>query len=299
MIVCSILFAGCAEAVPAAILHDADDIGYIHCTQNQADISISSGQAFIYDVKNEEFIYKKGEDKIIYPASTTKLLTVLYALTLLSPDEVVTPGNELELVAPDSSIAYIKSHHSLTVEMLIEGMLLPSGNDAAYALAAAAGKVLSLDDNIDGKSAVSLFIDGMNEYSSNIGLCGSSFTSPDGYYEPDHYTTLEDIALISIIASQNNIISKYAKLSSDAVTYESGHTNTWVNTNLMLDSESPYYSPYVTGLKTGSAGSGNYSLILTVDIDECEYIIGIFSSKEKNDRYTDALTIINYLVKNR
>ena len=134
----------------------------------------------------------------------------------------------------------------------------------------------------------------------DIGLCGSNFTSPDGYYESNHYTTLEDIALISVMASQNEIITKYSKLSSDSVIYASGHTNTWINTNLMLDPESAYYSPYVTGLKTGSAGSGNYSLILTVTLDDGhEYIIGIFSSDGKNDRYTDALTIINYLVNNR
>jgi len=282
------------------VLHGVDDIGYIPCTSKEADIKISSKQAFVYDVENGEFIYKKGSENIIYPASTTKLLTVLFALTILSPDEIVTPGNELELIAPDSSIAYIKSHHSLTVEMLIEGMLLPSGNDAAYALAAAAGKKLSDNGNIDGKSAVSLFIDGINEYASGIGLCGSSFTSPDGYYEPNHYTTLEDIALISIMASQNDTIAKYAHMHSDNVIYASGHTNTWINTNLMLDPESQFYSPYVTGLKTGSAGTGNYSLILTLTLDNGrEYIIGIFSSAEKNDRYTDALTIIDYLVNNR
>lgn len=300
VIVSSVLFTGCAEALPAAVLHGADDIGYIPCTSNKAKIQIDSKQAFVYDVEMGEFIYKKGAENIIYPASTTKLLTILYALTILSLDEVVTPGNELELIASDSSIAYIKSHHSLTVEMLIEGMLLPSGNDAAYTLAAAAGKKLSQDGNIDGKGAVSLFIDGMNEYAASIGLCGSSFTSPDGYYASNHYTTLEDIALISIMASQNDIIAKYARIPSDNVIYASGHSNTWINTNLMLDPESQFYSPYVTGLKTGSAGTGNYSLILTLELDDGrEYIIGIFSSAEKNDRYTDALTIIDHLVNNR
>ena len=297
--VCSVLFTACSEAVPTAVLHEINDIGYIPYTSDEANIKIASKQAFVYDVEKEMFIYKKGSENIIYPASTTKLLTVLYALTLLNLDEVVTPGNELELVAPDSSIAYIKSHHSLTVEMLIEGMLLPSGNDAAYVLAAAAGKVLAENNNIDGKSAVSLFLDGMNKYALDIGLCGSNFTSPDGYYAPLHYTTLEDIALVSVMASQTDIISKYSRLHSDNVIYASGHSNRWVNTNLMLDPESIYYCPYVTGLKTGSAGEGNYSLIITVDLDDGrEYIIGIFSSQNKNERYADALTIIDYLVKN-
>ncbi len=293
-----LLLASCAGERPAAVLHSENDVGYIPCVAEQLDIDILSGQAFVYDVANHEFIYKKGEELVVYPASTTKLLTILFALELLGLDEIITPGSELALVASDSSIAYIKSHHRLSVEMLIEGMLLPSGNDAAYALAAAAGKKLAGSEDIDGREAVEYFIRGMNEYAEQIGLCGSRFTSPDGYYNDNHYTTTEDIALISMIASQNEIIMKYAGMKYDNVTYASGHTNRWINTNLMLDDESEFFCEYVTGLKTGSAGAGNYNLICTVTLDDGsrEYIIGLFSSDNKENRYRDALKIIDHLI---
>ncbi len=297
ILIISVVFSSCSGDRPPAKLHSADDKGYIPCVAEQLDIEVSSGQAFVYDIESGEFLYKKGEKTVVYPASTTKLLTILYALELLSPDEIVAPSNELELVAKDSSIAFIKTYHRLSVEMLIEGMMLPSGNDAAYVLAAAAGRKLTDDKSIDGKEAVRLFVDGMNNYAREIGLCGSHFTSPDGYYTDAHYTTIEDIALISLLACRNEIIMKYAGMQYDDVVYASGHSNHWTNTNLMLDKDSIYYSAYVTGLKTGSAGAGNYSLICTFELDggKRKYIIGLFASETKEDRYRDAKKVIDYL----
>lgn len=295
LILClSILLVSCTQKRPEAVLHDANSVGYIPCISNDEYIEISSEQAFVYDIGAGGFTYIKGADRVLYPASTTKLLTVLYALTLLEPDELVTPGDELSLVHNGSSVAYINSSHTLMVEMLIEGMLIPSGNDAAYALAAAGGKRLySGDDEISGERAVELFMNGMNEYAKEIGLCGSRFLTPDGYSDEGHYSTLEDIAIIASLAYKNDIIRKYAAMPEDDVVYASGHTNHWKNTNLMLDKESEYYSPYVTGLKTGSLGRGNYSLICSVEISERTYIVGVFSSKSAETRFDDMLTLID------
>lgn len=289
---------GCTKPRRHAVLHKEDQNGYIPCVSTMADVGISSEQAFVYDIASESFSYLKGEKNVIYPASTTKLLTIVYALTLLSPDELVTPGDEIELVKEGSSLAYVNSKHTLTVEMLIEGMLLPSGNDAAYALAAAAGRKLSSDTGISGKEAVALFIDGLNAYARQMGLCGSNFESPDGYWEKSHYSTVEDIALVAAAAYKNEIIRKYCGMHSDDVVYASGQTNHWTNTNLMLDKNSKYYDSRVTGLKTGSLGRGNYSLICSVEFrNGSSYIVGIFSSATSNSRYDDMLTIINALDK--
>ncbi len=298
---CAVLFlASCAEALPAASLPTPDSIGYIPTASETLSLSLESDAAFVYDVQNECFIYLCGQDEILYPASTTKLLTILYAQTLLASDELVTPTDELSLVRENSTIAYVKSHHTLSAEMLIEGMLLPSGNDAAYALAAAAGRKLVCED-VSGVEAVSLFLDGMNGYAASLGLVGSNFTSPDGYFDENHYTTVVDMAIIAREAYNNPTVRKYSSLPSDDVTYASGHTNTWKNTNLCLDPSSEFYSPYVTGLKTGSAGKGNYSLIASAELDDGgvihEYIIGLFRGEDEHDRYRDVLKIIDTLKK--
>ncbi len=277
---------------PLATLHGEHDAGYIPVSTEMLDIDVLAPQAFVYDCRAEQIIYSKGKERVVYPASTTKLLTILCALEYLAPDEIVTPGEELALVETGSSIAYISREHKLSVEMLIEGMLLPSGNDAAYVLAAAAGH--RIDPSVKGKEAVAAFMHEMTEYGTRIGLVGTRFTTPDGLAGGEHYSTVEDIILIARLAMENDIIRRYAALHEDSVIYASGHTNHWVNTNAMLDPDSPWYHAAVTGLKTGSLDK-NYCLIATVEQEGRAYIVGVFGARQKTDRYADALTVIDAL----
>lgn len=273
------------DALPAATLH-ADSFDY----KPMESLSTKAPQAFVYDVNEEMFLLLKGEDKVIYPASTTKLLTALLALEYLSPDEVITCGEEVAFIESGSSVAYIKEGMSLSVSMLIEGMLLPSGNDAAYALAAATGRKIAGDDTISAREAVEAFVERMNSYGKQIGLCGSHFCVPDGYYGDEHYSTIEDMMIISRLAMQNEEIMRYAKIAQELVVYESGESNTWVNTNLCLDQNSEYYCKYITGLKTGSL-DGYYNIICTASDGEKNYIIGLFGLNRKESRYLEAKKI--------
>lgn len=279
---------------PDANLHEKDDLGYIPVSNEVLDVSVSAPHVFVYDCNRGEIVYRKGHDRILYPASTTKLLTILCALEHLSPTDVITPGEELSLVGEGSSIAYINKNHKLTVEMLIEGMLLPSGNDAAYVLAAAAGNRMS-DGEATGVEAVDVFMQGMAAYGRTLGLNGTHFTVPDGYAGTDHYSTLEDMLLIARAAAENEIIGRYAGVYRDDVTYASGHKNTWTNTNVMLNPDSPYYRPSVTGLKTGSL-DGNFCVITTVTSGDEQYIIGVFGAATKTARFADTVTIIDNLL---
>lgn len=293
----AVVMIGCLRADPMlerpfATLHEKNDAGYIPVSAQPLDISIRSPQAFVYDCEAGEIVYRKGEERVVYPASTTKLLTILCALEYLSPDEIVTPGDELSLVGAGSSIAYVKENHTLSVEMLIEGMLLPSGNDAAYALAAAAGH--RIDPSAKGKEAVAAFMREMVAYGERIGLVGTCFTTPDGLAGEEHYSTVEDIILIARMAMQNEVIRRYAALHEDDVTYASGHTNHWINTNAMLDPDSPWYHSAVKGLKTGSL-ENNYCLIATVEQEGRAYIIGVFGARQKTERYADVLTVLDVL----
>lgn len=262
-------------------------------------VKINSTHAFVYDYSDGDVnkMYD-GESEIIYPASITKLLTALTALDILPADTVITPGDEVYLSPEGASSAYIRPHHQLTLEMLIEGMMLPSGNDAAYAIAAACGLEADSgwikyadDGTYSREAAVEVFVMKMNEYARNLGCTGSNFTTPDGFAGDEHYSTLDDMLLICKAAAENEIIMKYAAMQSDNVVYASGHTNTWVNTNLMLDPESEFYNENVIGLKTGSL-AGNYSLAILYDDGENRLLIGVFGAKDEVGRYEDAETLI-------
>lgn len=289
LLIFCILLSACGE--PSAVRHSEGDAGYIPTAASPISVSgVSADAYFVYDCNAEELVAVKGADKLIYPASVTKLLTALYALTLLSPEEIITPGDELELVREGSSVAYIKSHHQLTVEMLIEGMMIPSGNDAAYVLAAAAGK--RLDPSSDGKQAVERFMAGMNEYAVTLGLCSSNFTVPDGLAGKEHYSSVEDMVVVSKLAFENELILTYGGMASADVVYESGHTNTWVNTNLLLDEDSQYYDPRVIAGKTGSL-EGCYNVIFLAEQDGNRYIIGVFGSSGKEARFADGIRVMD------
>lgn len=287
------ILPSCADVRANSVLHDRENAYAIAYSDAMHEINIQSPQGFVYDVQNDCFVFSKGEDKVVYPGSTSKLVTALYALSVLPADEVITAGDELDFVKPGSSIAYIKKGHGLTVEMLVEGMLLPSGNDAAYVLAAAVGRKTA-GRELSAHDAILSFTEGVNDYAWKLGLCGTEITVPDGYADETHYTTTEDMALIAKAAMAHPIIAKYACIYSDDVVYASGETNTWVSTNKLLDRGSKYYSRYAKGLKTGSI-SGEYSLLFAFCFDDGrEYIAGVFGADNKNERFADANKIIDY-----
>ncbi|MBE6622273.1 MAG: D-alanyl-D-alanine carboxypeptidase [Ruminococcaceae bacterium] len=256
---------------------------------------LSCTQAFVYDVTSDAFVYEKGTDRPIVPASITKLLTALCALHYMPADGLITPGDEQDMLQKGSSIAYVKSNHTLTLSMLVEGMMLPSGNDAALAVAAGVARYLNKGPGLSGAEAVSIFMGLVNDYAKAIGCTDTHFTVPDGFAYEGHTTTAHDLAVIGKAALNNEILRKYAATVSEKVTYASGHVMTWKNTNPLIDPESSFYSPYVTGLKTGSLAE-SFSVMVSAEIGGKIYLIGLFGSPTKDGRYQDAHTILNLLL---
>lgn len=252
---------------------------------------------FIYDVTMDEIIYINGHDEKVYPASTTKLITILYARTLVPLDLKVTPGDELKMLGPNSSIANLSVYHTLTVEQLIEAMLLPSGNDAAHVLAAAGGR--AIDPSVkNGQEAVALFMKGLNEYAKSIGMTKSNFITPDGYDAEGHYTSVEDMMIVARLAYNDPVIRKYSSTVSETVNLSSGHKLTWKNTNQCINPASQYYSPYINGLKTGTLNSSYSCLIASAKIDGREFVFGFFGETKSANRFKDALTAVSWIRKN-
>lgn len=252
---------------------------------------------FVYDITNEEYLYMSGYDDKIYPASTIKLLTVMYAKTILPLDFEVIPGAELSLVHAHSSLAQINSNHVLTVEQLIKGMLLASGNDAAYALAAACGR--KLDPNVKtAKEAVDTFLKGMNEYAVKLGLSGSNFLTPDGYQVEGNYSTVEDMSIVARLAYRDELIRSICIIPQEKVVFASGHHITWKNSNMGVRPDSKYYNPYINGLKTGMASSDYYCNIVSCNINGREFVFGFFGETNLADRYNDAHIAIKWVMEN-
>ena len=110
---------------------------------------MKAGEYFVYDLDQERFVVRTGDvDERVYPASITKLYAAFVALQYLDPEEKLTVGSELWLLDEDASVANLKYGDVLTVEQLIGGMLLPSGNDATMRIATAVGRKLAEDPQL-------------------------------------------------------------------------------------------------------------------------------------------------------
>ena len=129
--------------------------------------------AILIDADTKEVLFHKNACKPLFPASTSKLLSSLVTLEWCQEDEEVLVGEEVNYIASDSSKANIREGQILTVRNLLEGMLLPSGNDAAYVAAAYVGRKSLEDPEAPGEVAVGEFVRLMNEKAESLGAINS------------------------------------------------------------------------------------------------------------------------------
>lgn len=261
------------------------------------DRVLTAQKAFVYSVDQGKFTFLLGgKDERIYPASITKLMTAYVALKYLKPEQTITAGSVLELVGVGSSIAHIQQGDTLTVERLVEAMLLPSGNDAAYILADAAGRKIAGRNDISAWDAVIAFEKEMNAQAKALGMTGTNFKNPDGYHEDDHYTTFADMVVMSKHVLSNETIMKYAVVAEDTMELAAGPQK-WENTNELVRPGSQWYCPIATGLKTGQTPSAGSCLLSSFEYKGRQWIIGVFHCPEKDDRFPDTLQLLNEALK--
>ncbi len=160
--------------------------------------NITAAGAMVYCQNTGEIVYSKNSQKKLEPFSVTKLMTVLLAVQNLPLDKEVTVS--AKAASQKRGFHQRKEGEILTVEDLIYAALLPSGNDAAYAL----GEAVSGD--------METFIALMNKTAKNIGCKKTHFTNPSGMQAKRHYTTASDMMEIVKVALSNDIIRKSCRL---------------------------------------------------------------------------------------
>lgn len=255
---------------------------------------LASRDYFVYDCGSEQLLLSSDElSEKVYPASVTKLFTAYVALQYLDPEKVITAGREVNMVAADSSIAYIKPGYKLTVAQLVEGMLLPSGNDAAYCIAVAAARAESGDSDMAVSDALTYFVGLMNTHAQKLGMTGTHFNNPDGYHDSEHYTCIGDLITIAKAALSNELILQCTGTVTDKVTYVSGEIANWHNTNQLINPESQYYCEDAIGLKTGNTSYAGFCLLSAFEYEGEYIIVGSFGCVRPEDRFIDSLKMYN------
>ncbi len=259
---------------------------------------IRAKYAFIYDPATAQMLYSKGSEfDQVYPASLTKLFTIYVALQHLSLDQAVTVGEEITVISENSSTANLQVGNQLTVSMLVGGMMLCSGNDAAYALAAAAGYALEPETEMDPHRAVARFVEEMNAQAQLLGLTGTHFCNPDGIHDNDHYTTPAELLTIATLAMELEPVRAYAAMAEYRCTFLSGENHRWINTNYLLNPNSSYYCADAIGLKTGYTGKAGACQITAFRKGEGYVLVCIMRSYTFEQRAEDTLALYDAYIK--
>lgn len=208
---------------------------------------VTAVAAYVFDANSGIVLYSKDANQQLPMASCTKIMTALLAVEHGKLDQVVTVGADAHaLVRADSSYMGLDVGEKLTLQELLYGLIMPSGNDAAVAIA----------DAIGGTQAH--FVEMMNERAAQLGLKHTHFANPHGLDAPGHYTTARDLAVLAAVAMKNptlvKIMSAYSYNIAKTTTHKAYHLVT--GNDLLAGSGSPY--PGTIGVKPGFTGPAGF-----------------------------------------
>ncbi|MGI5984265.1 MAG: D-alanyl-D-alanine carboxypeptidase [Clostridiales bacterium] len=208
----------------------------------------SATAAVLVHADTGQMLFSQNADSRMLIASTTKIMTALVVVENCSPDDKVKILPEYTAV--EGSSMYLKSGESYTVRDLLYGMLLASGNDAATALAYHCG------GSIEG------FAEMMNKKAGELGLCNSSFKNPHGLDADGHYSSAEDLAIITCNAMKNELFAQIVSTK----TYSVGE-QTYMNHNKLL-----WNYEGTLGVKTGYTMAAGRSLVSCAERNGLRFI---------------------------
>ena len=253
------------------------------------DANINAKRVIVYNVTYDTVVYSKNADDVCAPASTTKLLTAAVAVRLGDMAEPVTIGEEIKLVKDGSSLAKLQIGQTLTMSQLLDALLIPSGNDAAYVLAAHIGRKLA-PDAADLQAAVDAFVAEMNRQAKELGCTSSHFMNPDGMTAEGHQTTARDMLLIARHANSFTAI-RQCVMKSAVSTEIGGKSVYWENSNEMIHPANRYHYPYIIGMKTGFTTPAGYCLVGAANRIGEEVITVVMGADSSDDRFRDTKTL--------
>ena len=253
---------------------------------NAHALNTSAKQAILMDVNSGQVLFKKNENEKISPASITKIMTSIIAFDLIKSGELKL--NEKFLVSNKAwrmakqgySSMFIVPNDRITILNLLKGIIIASGNDACIALA----------EGIAGSEAA--FASMMNDKAKSIGMINTNFSNSSGIYSEDNYSTVSDIALMSVYLIKE-FPELYKMYSERTFTWDrtGGNPITQSNRNTLL-----YKNSKVDGIKTGHLNDSGYSLAATMLVNNRRILSVISGTNSQKERARESLKLLNHAI---
>ena len=253
-----------------------------------ANPKLQARTGILVDYHSDEILFELDPDSQIYPASMTKIMTAIVAFDLLKnnklslDDKFTISENAWRLSQAGYSSMFIMINDQVSVENLLRGIIVASGNDACVALA----------EGIAGSE--SNFADMMNEKAGEIGMTSTNFTNSSGINDPDNISTVRDIALMSKYLIDNYPIY-YELFAEKTFTWDrtGGEPIKQGNRNPLL-----YKNVGVDGVKTGYLAVEKYSLASSMKKNERRLIAVVSGFETKKSRSLESLKLLNWGFRN-
>ena len=253
-----------------------------------ANPNLQARTGILVDYHSNEILFELDPDAQIYPASMTKIMTSIVSFDLLKKnklsldDKFTISENAWRLSQAGYSSMFIMINDQVTVENLLKGIIIASGNDACVALA----------EGIAGSEAN--FADMMNEKAGEIGMTSTNFTNSSGINDPENISTVRDIALMSKYLIENYPIF-YELFAEKTFTWDrtGGEPIKQGNRNPLL-----YKNVGVDGVKTGYLAVEKYSLASSMKKKDRRIIAVASGFNTKNLRSSESLKLLNWGFRN-
>ncbi len=236
---------------------------------------ITARSAVAIDAKTGVTLYEKDSNTHQLPASTTKLMTALTALEKCSPDQVVT----VHQIDNEPTQMGLATGDVVTVQTLLYGLLITSGNDAASVLSYSCAP------------STAQFVDEMNKKAQELGMKNTHFANPEGFDDPTEYTSARDLAKLAHVAVGNPLISKIVATKSTVVPDVTGTKTYYLeNINKLLGEVEG-----VEGIKTGQT-AGSLEILITKTTRVGNTIIVVILGSQ--DRFIESKELIEWAFAN-
>tara|TARA_B100000941_G_scaffold230631_1_gene173064 strand:+ start:239 stop:1387 length:1149 start_codon:yes stop_codon:yes gene_type:complete len=254
----------------------------------QANPNINARTGILVDFHSDEILYEFDADAQIYPASMTKIMTSIIAFDLLKKNKLslddmfVVSENAWRLSQSGFSSMFIMVNDEVSVEDLLRGIIVASGNDACVALAEG---IAGSEEN---------FAEMMNEKALEIGMTSTNFTNSSGINDPDNVSTVRDIAIMSKFLIENYPVF-YEIFKEKTFTWDrtGGEPIKQGNRNPLL-----YKNIGADGVKTGYLAVEKYSLASSIKKGDRRLIAVVSGFPTKNLRSSDSLKLLNWGFRN-
>lgn len=249
---------------------------------------IHSQSAIVVEAETGELLYAKNATKRMYPASTTKLLTALLTLENGNLDDIISYSwKAVNSIGQNASHIGMRTGEQLSVRDSLYGLLLPSANEAANALA----------EYVAGSTEA--FAELMNKRAAELGAVNSHFSNANGLHEESHYTCAYDLYLImNACVMRGDFIEidsapAYFKQADEILPKDIPMGTT----NMLIKNGSEYYNDSVVCGKTGYTEEAGRVLVTYADKDDMELICVVMGG-ENQDHFVDTNTLLEYVYQN-